>query len=346
MWARRRHSTAAGLEGWNDAPPAARSAGAAAALPSPSFAAEDAPEAEPKAASSRLSAAATDVRVDYRQTKQFKPAADQLVRHRVIGPAVSGAVNAAYNMLRTQIFKRVRDSGWTTIAITSPTAAAGTTLTAINLAVSMARDVSHTVLLVELNLVHPSLRDILGFEHRQGVVDHLLHDVPIADLLINPGIDRLVVIPAGSPVANSSDLLASPRMARLVQELKCRYERRIVLFDLPPVLAVDDAMAFSPLVDCALLVVEEGDTRISEVGRALDYMSSTNLLGVVLNRSLEVEKNARLVARRASQPRPIALTDPAGRSEAPALRRQDRSRDDRRAAAEPWVAAGSRESTS
>jgi Mrp family chromosome partitioning ATPase len=74
-------------------------------------------------------------------------------------------------------------------------------------------------------------------------------------------------------------------MARLVEELKDRYKDRIVLFDLPPVLAIDDAMAFSRLVDCALLVVEEGRTRVNEVRRALEYLKPTEVLGVALNRS-------------------------------------------------------------
>jgi protein-tyrosine kinase len=128
-------------------------------------------------------------------------------------------------------------------------------------------------------------------------VDHLLHDVPIPEILLNPGIDRLVVIPAGSPVTNSSELLSSPKMTRLVEELKLRYEHRIVLFDLPPVLAIDDAMAFSRFVDCALLVVEEGETRVNDVRRALDYLRSTEILGVVLNRSIHVQDARKMISR-------------------------------------------------
>ncbi len=173
----------------------------------------------------------------------------------------------------------------------------GNTLTAINLAISLARNLRYTVLLVELDLVNPSFRDILGFEQRQGIVDHLLHDVPVSEILLSPGIDRLFVIPAGSPVDNSSELLASQKMARLVQELKLRSEQLIVLFDLPSVLGRDDAMTFSPLVDCALLVVEEGETRVNDVRRSLDYLRSTEILGVVLNRSIHVDSEGRMISR-------------------------------------------------
>jgi len=267
--------------------------GSAALPPVPHFI-DDAPEGEPSNAESpnaepNASPASMETRMRYRQTQQFRPARRRLARHLVIGAGAPSEVYSAYNHLRTQIIQRLQENRWNTVAITSPARASGNTLTAINLAISIARDFNYTVLLVELDLVNPSFRQILGFEQRQGIVDHLLHDVPIPEILLNPGIDRLVVLPAGAPVTNSSELLSSPKMSGLVEELKHRYEDRIVLFDLPPVLTSDDAMAFSPLVDCALLVVEEGETRINDVRRALDCLRSTNILGVVLNRSIHVE---------------------------------------------------------
>ena len=179
----------------------------------------------------------------------------------------------------------------------SPSRGSGTTLTAINLAISIARNFNYTVMLVELDLVNPSFREVLGFEQRQGIVDHLLHDVPISEIMLNPGIDGLVVIPAGSAVTNSSELLSSPKMTRLVEELKIRHEHQVILFDLPAVLASDDAMAFSPCVDCVLLVVEEGETRVNDVRRALDYLRSTKILGVVLNRSVSDVNDGKVSSR-------------------------------------------------
>ena len=248
------------------------------------------PIAEPPIADSNAANAPMDTPMRYRQTQQFKPARGRLARNRVIGAGSSSDVYSAYNRLRTQIIQRLQENGWNTVAITSPSRVAGNTLTSINLAISIAREFNYTVLLVELDLVNPSFREILGFKQQQGIVDYLLHDVPISEILLNFGIDRLVVIPAGSPVTNSSELLSSPKMIRLVEELKSRYERRIILFDLPSVLTNGDAMAFSPFVDCALLVVEEGETRVNDVRRALDYLRSTNILGVVLNRSIHVEE--------------------------------------------------------
>ena len=73
-----------------------------------------------------------------------------------------------------------------------------------------------------------------------------------------------------------------------MQELKTRYPKRLVLFDLPPLLSADDALAFSPYVDAVLVVVEEGGTRTDELSRAMEYLRETNVLGVVLNKSAQV----------------------------------------------------------
>ncbi|PNE11800.1 MAG: exopolysaccharide biosynthesis protein [Beijerinckiaceae bacterium] len=258
-----------------------------ASLPPAPYSVDAAPNGEPPNAEPNGAAAPMELGVRERR---------QPARDLVIGDGPPSEIYSAFKCLRNQIIKRLQENGWTTVAITSPSRASGTTLTAINLAISIARDFSYTVLLVELDLVDPSFRQVLGFKQRQGIVDHLLRDVPIAEILLDPGIDRLVVIPAGSPVTNSSELLASPKMTRLLGELTLRYEHRIVLFDLPAVLAIDDAKAFSPFVDCALLVVEEGETRVNDVRRALDHLKSTKILGVVLNRSFDVENDGKIIS--------------------------------------------------
>ena len=124
-----------------------------------------------------------------------------------------------------------------------------------------------------------------GYEPGPGITDYLLRDAPLSEVMINPGIDRLVVIPAGLPAESSSELLSSPRMVELVRELKERYPSRLVLFDVPPLLTSDDGLAFVPHVDAALLVVAEGQTSYEDVERAKDMLASTHLLGAVMNRA-------------------------------------------------------------
>ena len=206
------------------------------------------------------------------------------------GPSES---DSAYSFIRTQIVQRLREKDWRTVAVTSPSRKSGNTLTAINLAVRIARASSYEVLLVELDLVNPSFHKLLGFAPGKGVVDYLQGDAQISEIEMETEVDGLVVIPAGSSVPYSSELLSSPRMARFVEKLKLRYQNEIILFDLPSILSSDDAVAFSPFVDCSLLVVEEGETRISDVRQALDYLKSTRMLGIVLNQSIHVMNDGR-----------------------------------------------------
>jgi protein-tyrosine kinase len=268
-----------------------------AALPPIPYSADGASNGEPPNTEPNVAAARRALPVRYRQTNLFKRARRKLARELVIGAGAPSEISSAFNRLRTEVINRLEENGWTTVAVTGPARAWGKTFTAINLAISMARDFNYTVLLVELDLVNPSFRQVLGFEQRQGIVDYLLHDVPIAEILFNPGIDRLFVIPAGSPITNSSALLSSPKMTRLLEELSLRYEHKIVLFDLPSVPEIDDAMAISAFADCALLVIEEGETLVDDVRRALEDLKSTKILGVVLNRSIHVENDGQIISR-------------------------------------------------
>ncbi len=229
--------------------------------------------------------------------ERFSPDSRQLARNLVVGPGAPKGVRSAYNLVRAEALKRLRQNHWNTVALTSPSRGSGNTLTAINLAISTARDLGQSVLLVELDFENPAFRRIFGFAPRPGLADYLQNEASLAEILLDIGIERLAIIPAGSPVPNSSELLSSPRMGRFVQELKRWQGQLLVLFDLPSVLAVDDAMAFAALVDCALLVVEENETRVEDVRRALSHLEPTKILGIVLNRSLHGENEVGVISR-------------------------------------------------
>jgi protein-tyrosine kinase len=104
--------------------------------------------------------------------------------------------------------------------------------------------------------------------------------------LFNPkGVDRLVVLPGHASVTHSSEMLSSPRMISLIEEMKTRYPSRIVLLDMPPVLVNDDVLAFSPHVDAVLVVAADGQTDKDELRRATALLDKMNLLGITLNKS-------------------------------------------------------------
>ncbi len=227
-----------------------------------------------------------DQEVSYSQTRNIEVGTARLRASRVVTGFDPCEFTDAYKMLRTQVLQRLNENHWNVLAVTSPGIGEGKTLTALNLAASLAMEVNHTVLLVDANLRHPSLHEHLGLPAGAGLSDYLVNDAPLADLLVHPkGINYLTVLPGGRALQNSAEMLNSPKMSRLVEEMKNRYASRIVIFDLPPVLSAADATAFTPYVDATLLVVEEGKTRGAEIKHAMNLLSSTNIIGTVLNKA-------------------------------------------------------------
>jgi capsular exopolysaccharide synthesis family protein len=229
--------------------------------------------------------------IAYKQTRVLEMNQQALRRNRIIvGGGEFDAAETAYKILRTQVEQRLAARGWNALAVTSPGAGAGKTTTAINLSLALAQEMHRTVLLVDLDFRNPNVHRCFEFDIEFGLIDYLLDDVPVSGILINPGIDRLVILPAGkNPVPNSSELLSSPKMISLVDELKSRYPSRIIVFDLPPILWSDDMLAFSPYVDTTLLVIAEGLTTKEDLRRTMEVMQGSNVIGSVLNRTTEVQ---------------------------------------------------------
>lgn len=210
-----------------------------------------------------------------------------LRNRRIVLPGDTSAAAEAFKMLRTQVLQMMRKNGFSSLAIVSPTAADGRTVTAINLAASIADDADHTALLVDLDLRRPGVHELFGFPVERGV-DACLVDsaLDVAELLVRPdGFHKLVLLPAARPVAGSSELLAAESTRRVTREINARYTNRIVLYDLPPLLETADGLSFLRCVDAALLVVREGATRREDVVRALHMMRDTPVVGTVLNGS-------------------------------------------------------------
>jgi protein-tyrosine kinase len=224
--------------------------------------------------------------ITYAQTRSIDLDDGVLRENRIITGLEPSTFTEAYNILRTQILQRFKENRWNVLAVTSPGSGEGKTLTAINLAISIAREVDYSVLLVDANLRHPWMLEHLGLSQRQGLSDYLTGEVPLSELLIQSDrIRHLVLLPAGQALANSAEMLNSPKMAELVKEMKSRYHSRVIIFDLPPVLTSADALAFTPYVDAALLVIEEGQTKKQDVERAVELLSNTNIVGTVLNKA-------------------------------------------------------------
>lgn len=227
------------------------------------------------------------LRITYTQTRIHKADAKTLKENRIISSQQPGKWLESYRMLRTRCLQSMDAMNWKTIAITSTRENAGNSLTAANLAISIAMELDRTALLVDLNFQNPAINHLFGFQAESGLSDYLLHDQELSNLLVNPGIDRLVILPAGKPLFNSTEMLRSPKMLRLVTELKNRYPSRTIIFDMPPILSQDDALGFSPLVDCVLLVIDEGHTKTEDLKQAALLLKDTQILGSVLNKATD-----------------------------------------------------------
>ena len=225
--------------------------------------------------------------IRYEETRVVEPDPEVLRANRVVAARDGDPVANIYRILRSQVLRKLTDGGWSTVAICSAQPGEGKTLTAVNLAISLSMDVNHTVLLVDLDLREPGVASTFGIEPTFGLDDYLRGRVELGKCLVNPGIERLVLLPMREPMDASSEVLGSPMMARLAHELRVRYPDRIVIYDMPPVIPTDDCHAFMRNVELTLFVVAEGELRSSDIQRALLMLKDNNILGTILNKSLE-----------------------------------------------------------
>ncbi|MEI6719281.1 MAG: exopolysaccharide biosynthesis protein [Betaproteobacteria bacterium] len=235
--------------------------------------------------------------IAYTRTRVVNVPKALLRENRVISGFAPGPIVDAYKIMCIQTLQRLRALNGNALAVVSPGRHEGKTLTAINLALSFAQEVDQTVLLVDANLREPSVHRYFGFTPEAGLSDYLLSGTPLDRILVNPGVERFVILPGGRPLLNSAEMLGSAKMEKLVQELKMRYPSRLVIFDLSPVLSVADALAFAPYVDAALMVAQEHKTRRQDIVRAAEMLRAVELIGTVLNMAGEASQGAH-VARK------------------------------------------------
>jgi protein-tyrosine kinase len=207
-----------------------------------------------------------------------------LERNRVIAHQKTHLASWAFDVLRTQVLQKMDENGWRTIAVTSPSLESGKTLVSINLALSIAQQAQRTALLVDFDLRRPSVAGVLGLAQPVSLNEVLTGDVDVSQAMVSPGIERLVVLPTNRAMPRAAELLSSPGVSTLIGELRQRYDDRIVVFDLPPVLVADDVMAVLPHVDCVLMVVGSGVSDKAEIEEAMNRVARANLLGIVLNK--------------------------------------------------------------
>ena len=226
-----------------------------------------------------------EVNVEYERTRVVPLNQDFLAKNRIVAFNKNNQLSLGFDILRTQVIKKMLKNGWRTMAITSPVPGCGKTTVSINLAMSIAHHTNRTAMLVDFDLRRPSVSKILGLPAGPSLNNFLLGESTIAESLVNPGLDRLVILPTAMPVKNSSEVLSSLKVKNMVTELRDRYAERIVIFDLPPLLGTDDTMIMLSQVDCVLVVVGNGMVSKADLIESIRYVDSDKLLGTVLNKS-------------------------------------------------------------
>ncbi|OYY49713.1 MAG: protein tyrosine kinase [Methylophilaceae bacterium 17-44-8] len=223
--------------------------------------------------------------ISYTNTKTLELNSQHLEKNRIVAYNKSESATWIFDKLRTQVLQKMHENNWKTLAILSPTPASGKSFVAINLAISIANQPQKTAMLVDFDLRKPRVAKYLGLDCEKSLNDYLEGRAELHEVLVNPGLPRLVILPTMKPVSHPAEVLSSARVNALIQEISTRYESRIVIYDLPPILNADDALIMLKKVDCALLVVGNGMVKETEIEEAMHHIPKDKLLGVVLNKA-------------------------------------------------------------
>ncbi|MBA7633409.1 hypothetical protein ES703_40975 [subsurface metagenome] len=208
-----------------------------------------------------------------------------LEQQRIITHDDTDARSKHFHILRTQILQAMDSAGWQTLAITSPTPGCRAAETAVNLAISIARQPDRSVVLVDFDLSEPAVASCLGLKCDAGVASVLLRSKSLSEALIPlvVGNYRLSVLPNDASIPNSSEWLASRANALLLREIKAAFRSSILIVNIAPILPSDDAISILPQMDCALLVTAAGVTRRSEVKACEKYLKTVEVLRVLVH---------------------------------------------------------------
>jgi exopolysaccharide/PEP-CTERM locus tyrosine autokinase len=174
------------------------------------------------------------------------------------------------------------------IMVTSSLPGEGKTYCAINLAMSIAMELDHTVLLVDADVARPSVLRSLGLPAHRGLMDILLDDkIDMSDVMLRTNVDTLSILPAGTSTPRATELLASSAMSTLVDEIAHRYPDRIVIFDSPPLLLTSESRVLASHMGQIVMVVEAQTTTQHAVKEALHQLEGYQNVNLIYNKTRE-----------------------------------------------------------
>jgi protein-tyrosine kinase len=209
-----------------------------------------------------------------------------LKSQRIVSHIVADPFSRPFDMLRTQILQSMDAAkNSRVLAVTSPMPGCGKTVTAVNLALSIARQPERSALLMDLDFQRPKVATCLGLEFGSGVLGVLEGRTKLSEAIIHAriGSQQLMVLPT-TATTGSAELMASRAMATMFQDLRRDYGSQTIIVDLPPILTSDDVIAILPQIDRVLLVVAVGMTKVSEIEECTRHLQSTDGARIVVNK--------------------------------------------------------------
>lgn len=172
------------------------------------------------------------------------------------------------------------------IMVTSALEGEGKSFCAVNLAMSIAMEMDHTVLLVDADVAQPTIPKYLGLQNERGLLDVLLDDkLKLADVMMRTNVEKLSVLTSGRKSKHATELLASQSMSDLLTEIAHRYRERIVIFDSPPLLLASESRVLASQMGQIVVVVEAETTPQKTVMEALRQIESCEVINLIYNKA-------------------------------------------------------------
>jgi Mrp family chromosome partitioning ATPase len=230
-----------------------------------------------KYAAEQIERKKTPVTVGHKLDKKW------LHSQRVMTSDTDKMVLNSYKLLRTQILKQFSLNGWDKLAVVSARSGQGATLTATNLAMCVSKLHGYTAVLADLNFSNPNIHKYIGLKPEFGISDCEFSSGTLDQILVGIDDRDMVVLPNSKEVVDSSDVMMSPKFEALMSEVSARYNKKLVIMDMPPILESDDVIAYSDHWDAVLVVVQEGVTTKSDLERVSEVLSGRPVVGVLYN---------------------------------------------------------------
>ena len=277
--ARARRAAQAGPAGGANGPKIAHSD--AAAVKPPPAPPEPTRSAQPVSVAPAISPA--DVVANWQVLTEVCLPPNLMMRNRIVAFA-GGREAGTIDMMRTRILQEMRKKGWRRLAVTSPNPGCGKTTTCLNLAFSLARQPDLRTILLDLDMRRPGLARLLGLREARHFADVIAGKAAPGEHMHRYGMN-LAFGTNARPARNPAELLQGAEIGPVLARIEADYAPAMLIFDMPPMLANDDMMAFASHVDCVLILAGAEETMMEELDNSERELSGvTNVLGVVLNK--------------------------------------------------------------